>query len=368
MSFVDEEDVMAVAEGMLVRMWREIKGIELKPPFPRMSFDEAVAKYGTDAPDLRFGMPIVDMGGLFAGTGFRVIASALEEGGLVRGLVVEGGATLSRKQIDALTDFVKAPENGGAGGLLWTKVGDDGALSGPLSKAVTEGPVYESFMGHTGAKPGDLVVAVAAKESVVLMSLNKLRLKLGNDLGLIDPDALNFVWIVDFPMFEWDEENNRAAARHHAFTSPKTEDLDKMETDPMKVYARAYDIVLNGSEIGGGSVRIHDQQVQRRVFKAMGIGQQEAEDKFGFLLNAFRFGPPPHGGIAFGMDRVIMLMTGTHSIRDVIPYPKTTRAACLMTDAPSGVEARQLEELHISVVPKPQAAVVSGDGGGEEQK
>ena len=368
MSFVDEEDVMATAEGMLVRMWKEIKGVDIPTPFPRMSFDESIAKYGTDAPDLRFGMPIIDMGEVFANTEFRVISGALEAGGLVRGLVVEGGASLSRKQIDALTNFVKAPENGGAGGLLWCKVNDEGALSGPLSKAATEGPVKDAFMELTGAKPGDLVVAVAAQESVVLMSLNKLRLKLGNDLGLINPDDLNFVWIVDFPMFEWDHENNRAVARHHPFTSPKEVDMDKLDSDPLKVYARAYDVVLNGSEIGGGSVRIHNSQVQRRVFKALGIEEAEAEEKFGFLLNAFRFGPPPHAGIAFGMDRICMIMTGTHSIRDVIPFPKTTKAACLMTEAPSGVDARQLEELHISVVPKPKAAADNGNGSGEEQQ
>jgi len=349
LSFVREEDIIALVEQMIVCMWKEALGIDLTPPFPRMTFATAVTRYGTDAPDTRFGMLIEDFAPHFAGTDFRIVADALEQGKAVKGLVVTGGASFSRKQLDGLAAFIAARENGGAQGLLWGKVGDDGLISGPLGK-VLSGDNQADFLAAFKVNHGDLILAVADRPETVQASLCKLRLKLGDELGLRKDGDLSFVWVVDFPLLEFSAEEQRWVARHHPFTSPRPEDVDLLEKDPEAVLARAYDIVLNGSEIGGGSIRIHDQELQRRAFAAMGIGEEEAQNKFGFLLSALRFGAPPHGGLAMGLDRIIMIMTGAHSIRDVIAFPKTTRGACLMTEAPSPVDDRQLAELGIAVI------------------
>ncbi len=341
MSFVSAEDVMDVAGRMVAKMFTELRGAKAPVPIPTIRFDEAMDRFGVDNPDVRFGMELCNLSDAAASSPFKVFSGAVESGGLVLGLNAKGGAEMSRKQIDALTEFVKTY---GAKGLAWVKL-QDGKFTGPVSKFVDDA-LEAKLRSDLEMAEGDLGLFIAdANVSVARTAAGRLRGKLGHDLGLIKEGSFGFIWITDFPMFERDEENDRLVAMHHPFTSPRVEDLALLETDPLKVKAQAYDIVVNGQEIGGGSIRIHDQDVQARIFKALGLGDEEVKAKFGFLLEALSFGAPPHGGLAFGFDRMCAILAGTDSIRDVIAFPKTTRASCLMTDAPNVVDDAQLKEL-----------------------
>ena len=344
MSFIDEEDIISLMEPMLAALFKEIKGIDLPLPFPRMCYDEAVGRYGVDKPDTRFGLELVDLSDTVRGCGFQVFKGALESGGIVKGLNAKGMATLSRKDLDELIERAKVY---GAKGLAWMKVTANGPESS-ITKFFTADDL-SNIAKALSAEVGDLLLFSADKPGIVNETLGHLRLELAGRLNLIDDTKFNFLWVVNFPQFEWNEDEKRFQAMHHPFTSPKIEDMDKLETEPAKVHARAFDIVLNGSEIGGGSIRIHRSDVQARMFKALGISDDEAKDRFGFLLEALEYGAPPHGGIAFGLDRLTMILTGASSIRDVIAFPKTQKATCLMTDAPSDVDKKQLRELHIKL-------------------
>jgi aspartyl-tRNA synthetase len=348
-SFLDEDGIMGLMEEMLRTLFQDTLGAELPKPFARMSYDEAVRRFGTDRPDLRVPLELVDVGDLMKQVEFKVFAGpANNPGGRVAALRVPKGGELPRSQIDGYTAFVALY---GAKGLAYIKVNDaakgrDG-LQSPILKFLPD-DVIAGIMTRTGAQTGDLIFFGADNAKVVNDALGALRMKLGDDLGLKQP-GWQILWIVDFPMFDYDADAKRWVALHHPFTSPKTEDLERVDLDPANVKARAYDAVLNGSEIGGGSIRIHRADVQEKVFAALGIGPEEARAKFGFLLDALRYGAPPHGGIAFGLDRLCALMSGVDSIRDVIAFPKTQKASCLMTDAPSVVDETQLRELHIKL-------------------
>lgn len=345
MSFVGEEDVMALNESLLRQVFKEVLGREIPVPFPRLTYDEAMARYGSDKPDARFALELRDIGPCVAGSGFGVFADALQKGGAVYALCVPGaGASVTRRQIDELNEVVRTY---GAKGLA-TIVFEEGGVRSPIAKFLSEAQL-DGIRAACGAKAGDIVFIVAGALRTAQTALGQLRLEMGRRLGLPDPGKLSFVWVTRFPMFEFSAEEGRYAAMHHPFTSPLDEDLPRLTSDPGSVRAKAYDIVLNGSEIGGGSIRIHRRDVQQRVFEALGIGEEEAQRRFGFLLNAFRYGAPPHGGLAYGLDRLVMLMTGRDSIRDAIAFPKVQSAACLMTDAPGPVDPRQLEELSIAL-------------------
>ncbi|MCK9463797.1 MAG: aspartate--tRNA ligase [Proteobacteria bacterium] len=346
MSFVCPDDVMAVADGMLGRMFGELRGAQVPRPIPRITWDEAMARFGVDNPDVRFGMELVDLTEAAKGSQFQVFAKAAAAGGRVVAIVVAGGAALSRKELDGFQEFVKSY---GAGGLAWIKRAD-GAWSGPAAKFV-DAALAEMLAGPGGVKDGDAALIVAdANGHVARTAAGRLRSHVAAARGLVAPGSFGFVWVTDFPMFERDAETGKLAATHHPFTAPRPADLDLIETDPLAMRARAYDVVVNGQEVGGGSIRIHDRGVQARIFQALGIGDEEARRKFGFLLDALSYGAPPHGGLAFGFDRLVSTLVGAESIRDVIAFPKTTRAACLMTDAPSEVDAGQLAELGISLI------------------
>ena len=345
MSFVQPEDVIDVVEGMITALFKELKGIELKRPFPRFSWEEALSRYGTDKPDLRFNLELIDFSSAFKGSQVKVFSGAIEKGGLVKGVKVAGGANLSRKELDDLTAFVSQY---GAKGLAWIKF-TEGDWQSPIAKFLSEKERGE-ILGLTRAKSGDILFFVADEPKVVYEALANLRLHLGEKLGLISEKDYSLLWVVDFPLLEYDPEEKRHVSVHHPFTAPLEEDLPLLEKEPLKVRSKAYDLVLNGVEIGGGSVRIHQVELQKQLLGLLGIGPEEAKEKFGFFLEALGFGAPPHGGIAFGIDRMAMILSGARSLRDVIAFPKSQRAVCLLTDAPSSVDAKQLKELGIKVV------------------
>jgi aspartyl-tRNA synthetase len=338
MSFVEEQDVMDVAEKMIFNLMKETVGVEVSIPFPRMKYSEAMDKYGVDKPDTRFDLFLEDITDIVRGSNFRLFAKAP----LVKALKVPGGAELSRKEIDELTEYVKVF---GAQGLAWIKIKENEWQS-PIVKFLSE-EERQGISKKLALEVGDIVFFQAASPEVVNDALGNLRVKLAERFNLIDENKFNFVWIVDFPLFQYNSDEKRWEACHHPFTSPKGEDVDSLLDDPAKVRAKAYDLVLNGNEIGGGSIRIHSYEVQMKMFEALNISMEEAEEKFGFLLNALKYGAPPHGGIAFGFDRIVMLLLKARSIREVIPFPKTQKGACLLTDAPASVENRQLRELGI---------------------
>ncbi|MCY1027431.1 aspartate--tRNA ligase [Mammaliicoccus sciuri] len=345
MSFVDQEDVIKMNEGLMKRIMKDVKGIDITTPFPRMTYAEAMERYGIDKPDTRFGMELINLSELASKMDFKVFKSAVENGGEVKAIVVEDGAAdYSRKDIDQLQSFASIY---GAKGLAWVKVTEEG-LNGPISKFFDE-DITAELLNQTEAKAGDLVLFVADKKDVVAASLAQLRNKLGKDRGLIDPNKYNFLWVTDWPLFEYDEESERYVAAHHPFTAPKKEHEEMLETDPTNVEANAYDIVLNGFELGGGSIRIHKSELQEKMFKALGFTEEQAQEQFGFLIEAFKYGAPPHGGIALGLDRLVMLLSGRTNLRDTIAFPKTASASCLLTDAPSEVSNSQLHELHLQL-------------------
>ncbi len=347
MSFVeDEEDVMAVHEGFMAELFRKIKGIEIPLPLPRMKYAEAMARYGSDKPDTRFGLELVDVSDIMGSTEAQFLKDAIAAGGSVRAINAVGSADkLSRKEIDKLVEFVKTYR---AKGMSWMTVTADGVKS-TLAKFMTEAQIA-SLLERVGAKANDTVFFVCdADDEVVFAALGALRLELAKRFDLIDPDRFDLLWVTEFPLFEYDAEDGRYYAKHHPFTSPKLEDLDKLESDPASVRAKAYDMVLNGYELGGGSIRISNQELQKRMFRALGFTDESAAERFGYFLRAFQYGAPPHGGIAFGLDRIVMLMAGTNNIRDVIAFPKTQNASDLLTQAPNAVDDAQLAELGICI-------------------
>jgi len=345
MSFVDEEDIFKMAEGLASKFFKEIKGIDVPLPLPRLSYKNAMELYGSDKPDTRFEMTFTCLNDVVADCGFKVFSETVKIGGVVAGLVAQGCANYTRNQLDVLTDFVKS---NGAGGLVWMRVTENGVET-PSEKFLGK-EIVNAIKEKMGAKTGDLIMIISGTWSKAYNILGSLRLEMARRLNLIDESKINLLWVTDFPMFEYDEAEKRHVAVHHPFTSPKIEDIPLLDSDPGKARARAYDLVLNGNEIAGGSIRIHDRGLQSKVFNLMGINNEEAQRKFGFLLDAFRYGAPPHGGIAFGFDRFCMLLNGEKSIRDVIAFPKTTSAMSLMDEAPSDVDDMQLKELHIRVV------------------
>ncbi len=343
MSFVSEEDVMDISEEMIARLFKEVLSIEVNRPFERLSYDDAIDKYGTDKPDVRFELPLVDITDIVKGSDFRVFSQAR----MVKALKVSGGSVLSRKEIDDFTEFVR---KFGAQGLAWIKIKEKEWQS-PIAKFLSEDE-KKQIANRLNIEVGDIIFFQAGEPAMVNTTLGNLRVKLGARFNLIPEDKYSFVWVTDFPMFEWNPEERRWNCCHHPFTSPKTEFLDILEKEPENIKARAYDLVLNGHEIGGGSIRIHSGHLQRRIFKILELTEEEIINKFGFLLEALEFGAPPHGGIAFGFDRILMLMAKTGSIREVIPFPKTQKGTCLLTGAPSTVSFEQLAELGIRIKKK----------------
>lgn len=345
MSFVDQEDVMQMGEEMLKKVVKEVKGVEINGAFPRMTYKEAMRRYGSDKPDTRFEMELIDVSQLGRDMDFKVFKDTVENDGEIKAIVAKGAAEqYTRKDMDALTEFVNIY---GAKGLAWVKVVEDG-LTGPIGRFF-ETENVETLLKLTGAEAGDLVMFVADKPNVVAQSLGALRVKLAKELGLIDETKLNFLWVTDWPLLEYDEDAKRYVAAHHPFTSPKEADIAKLGTAPEEAEANAYDIVLNGYELGGGSIRIHDGELQEKMFEVLGFTKEQAEEQFGFLLDAFKYGAPPHGGIALGLDRLVMLLTNRTNLRDTIAFPKTASATCLLTNAPGEVSDKQLEELSLRI-------------------
>ncbi|KFX58964.1 aspartate--tRNA ligase [Clostridium botulinum] len=348
LSFVEQDDIMALNEGLIAHVFKEVAGVDVKLPIKRMTFKDAMEKYGSDKPDLRFGMEITNITEDVKDMDFVVFKSAIEAGGSVRALCLKGGATLGRKPLDKLGEFVKTYK---AKGLAWIQLKEDGVKSS-IAKFLTD-DVTNSIIETMGAETGDAILIVADKESVVFQSLGALRLELAKQFELIkDKNEFNFTWITEFPLFEYSEEEERYTACHHPFTAPMEEDLEFLESAPGKVRSKAYDLVLNGEELGGGSIRIHDMELQQRMFKALGFTEEQAWERFGFLLQAFKFGPPPHGGLAFGLDRMIMFLAGTENIKDVIAFPKNQNAYCYLSEAPNIADEKQLTELGIGILPK----------------
>ncbi|MBW8017729.1 MAG: aspartate--tRNA ligase [Planctomycetes bacterium] len=349
MSFVDSDDVMSMNEGMIAKVFNEILGVEVALPIKRMTYKDAVDNYGIDRPDLRFDMKLKEISDIAKDTDFKVFSGTVEKGGIVKGLCAPGGAKYSRRDIEkTLTDFVADFE---AKGLAWLKVvkpedGGEITLASSIAKFFSDDQ-KKQIIERFDAKEGDLILLIADKEKIANKALAPLRVKLGADLDLYEKDALEFVWVVDFPMLEWNEDNQRYDSLHHPFTAPLESEMGKLDTDPGNIISQAYDLVVNGSEVGGGSVRIHDPRVQEKVFDLLNISKEQAKDQFGFFLKALEYGAPPHGGLAFGLDRLVMLLTGTDNIRDVIAFPKTQRGQCLLTDAPSLVDQKQLDELNL---------------------
>lgn len=347
MAFVEADDVLAVIDGLMQRLAKNILGHDVELPLPRMTYDEAMERFGHDAPDLRFGMELVDCTDLAAKTKFRVFRGVADAGGKVRGIKAEGAADkYSRRLIDEMTDYVK--QDFGAKGLAWFKVDAEGKLTAPIAKNF-EAEVLAAIKDRMQAKPGDLLLFVADEWEVTCKALYGLRRRLGAELELYDPQQMHFSWVVEFPMFELDEENQRWVAMHHPFTAPRAQDLDLLDSDPRAARAIAYDLVINGFEAGGGTIRIHDAEIQQQVFRLLGMDEAASQERFGFLLEALQFGAPPHGGIALGLDRVVMLFGGRDNIRDCIAFPKTQRATDLMTEAPGSVDVDQLHELQIEI-------------------
>ncbi|MDD4170664.1 MAG: aspartate--tRNA ligase, partial [Syntrophomonas sp.] len=344
MSFIDEEDILNLIEGMMPRLFKEGCGLDISVPFPRISYDEAMLKYGTDQPDLRFGWEITDITELVRDVDFKVFASAIAGGGVVRALNARTCGSFTRKEID---DLGKMAVDFGAKGLAWINVTET-ELKSPITKFFTEEKMRD-ILTTLDARPGDLLLFGADQADIVARVLGVLRLNLGRRLNLCDPDKLAFTWVRDFPLLEYDNDEKRYVAVHHMFTSPRLEDIPQLDADPAKVKARAYDLILNGIEIGGGSIRIHRRELQEKMFAIVGLTREEAVEKFGYMLEAFEYGAPPHGGVAFGIDRLIMLMAGRDSIRDVIAFPKTQSTACPMTQAPSAVSPKQLRELALKL-------------------
>lgn len=345
MSFVDMEDVLDVNERLIARVFKETLDVEVPLPLKRMTWQEAMDRFGSDKPDVRFGMELIDVSEVVAGCGFGVFTGALENGGSVRGINVKGQAAMSRKKIDKLVDHAKGC---GAKGLAYLSINEDGTYKSSFAKFMTEEELAALVSAMDG-QPGDLLLFAADRNKIVWEVLGSLRLQLGKEFNLYDPNEFAFLWVVDFPQFEWSDDQNRFVAMHHPFTMPYEEDLDKLTSDPGAVRAKAYDIVLNGCELGGGSIRIYQSDVQEKMFNALGFTNEEAHERFGFLLDAFSYGVPPHAGLAFGLDRMIMLMMHADSIRDVIAFPKVKDASCLMTEAPNVVDEKQLEELGLAL-------------------
>lgn len=360
MSFVDEERVMKMAEGLMARVFHDVMGRELPLPFPRITWDEAMSRYGVDKPDTRFGLELADITDIVRGSGFKLFASAK----LVKAMKVPGGESISRKEIDAHTEFVKIY---GAQGLAWIKIRENEWQS-PIAKFLSD-EERAGIAKVLDLQVGDIAFFQAGEPDMVNAALGNLRVRLAEERGLIPADTYNFLWVTDFPLYEYDQEEKRYVACHHPFTQPAPGHLELMTSDPAAARARAYDMVLNGNEVGGGSIRIHAAEVQRRMFDALGFAPEQAEAQFGFLIQALEHGAPPHGGLAFGLDRLVMLLTGQQSIRDVIAFPKTQKATCLMTEAPSTVSAKQLRELGLRLREQPQAdkaAVKPGEGQGTQ--
>jgi len=346
MSFVEQDDVIAVNEGLIQKVFKDVIGADVKLPIKRMVYKEAMEKYGSDKPDLRFGMEITDLTDEVKACDFKVFKDAIENGGSVRALCLKGGASMGRKDIDRLGEFVKTFK---AKGLAWIQLKED-EIKSPLSKFLKEEEM-NAVIGKMKAEKGDMILILADKNSVVLQGLGQLRLELAKKFDLIkDKNEFNFCWITEFPLFEYDEEEGRYFAAHHPFTSPMDEDIEFLESEPGRVRAKAYDLVLNGEELGGGSIRIHDSFLQAKMFEVLGFTKESAWEKFGFLLEAFKYGPPPHGGLAFGLDRMIMFLAGTDNIKDVIAFPKNQNAFCPMTEAPNVVDEKQLSELGIAKI------------------
>ena len=354
LSFVNEQQVMEVAEGLIVRIFKDVLDIDLVTPFKQLTYDEAIDRFGLDRPDLRFGLELCNISDIVKDAGFKVFADVVKKGGLVKAINAKGCATFTRKQIDELTDFAAVYK---AKGLAWIKVKEDGDWQSPIAKFFTD-EEKDNMRQALDMAPGDIVFFVADQPRITNEALGQLRNELARRLELIDDNRYEFTWVTEFPMFEYDDIEKRYQALHHPFTAPMESDIDKLESDPLEAKSRAYDLVLNGIEIGGGSIRIHSTDLQQKVFTCLGIGDEEARDKFGFLLEALESGTPPHGGIAFGFDRLVMLLCQEDSIRNVIAFPKTQKATCMLTDAPSEATTEQLQELAIRIA-KPAAATDS---------
>lgn len=345
LSFVEQDDIMDLNEKFIKHIFKEVIGYDVKLPIQRMTFKEAMEKYGSDKPDIRFGMEIHDLTDVVKDVDFKVFKGAIENGGSVRALCLKGGASVGRKDLDRFGEFVKTYK---AKGLAYIQLKEEGIKS-PIAKFLKEEEI-NNIISKMEAEQGDAILIVADKDSVVFQSLGALRLELAKKFDLIkDKNEFKFTWVTEFPLFEYSEEEGRYTACHHPFTAPMDEDIDFIESDPGRVRSKAYDLVLNGEELGGGSIRIHDMELQERMFKALGFTQEEAWKRFGFLLRAFKFGPPPHGGLAFGLDRMIMFLAGTDNIKDVIAFPKNQNAYCYLSDAPNVVDQKQIDDLQLDI-------------------